>query len=251
MESARRLCSRALIEVARVLVQKGWQDGAAHHDVSNVVRIGGAKALTVTLRTLPVVGDVSCLVDGGKRSYPDDSNWIERDLGGEPELQLRGERLGVAIIDDVEIGEDAENALLLLDPDLLGGDLLRGSNRRSHSDVGKRLCDLESGARQDGVLAWLEDDSGGRPVCKSLGADGHVVGGSRLEILEFKESIVVRDYRAGISEGRTFENDGGAWNCVVVHIDYSANNNSWRRLGRVRQKHQLLLSLGRPCSERP
>src|SRR5258708_8098872 len=62
VERAGLLCARALIEVARILVQKRWQDGAADHDVGKAVGIASAIALRVTLRTLAVVGDVSCLV---------------------------------------------------------------------------------------------------------------------------------------------------------------------------------------------
>jgi hypothetical protein len=115
MESARLLGACALIEVARVLVQKRWQDGAADHDVGNAAGVGSAKALSVTLRTLAVVGDISCLVDAGDCGCPEDRNRIKQNFGGELELQLRRERSSVAIIDDVEIGDEAENALLLLD----------------------------------------------------------------------------------------------------------------------------------------
>ena len=41
------------------------------------------------------------------------------------------------IVDEVEIGNDAENALLLFGLDLLGGHLLGGGNRSSHSDCGE------------------------------------------------------------------------------------------------------------------
>jgi hypothetical protein len=91
VQSAKLICARALVEVARVLVQKRWQDGAADHDVGEGVGIGRAKALAVTLRTLAVVRVVCRLVDAGKRSYADDGNRIEKDLGGELELQLGGE----------------------------------------------------------------------------------------------------------------------------------------------------------------
>lgn len=64
------------------------------------------------------------------------------------------------IVDDVEIGNDAENALLLFGLDLLGGHLLGGGNRSSHSDCGECLCDMELATGQDCVLAWLEDDGG-------------------------------------------------------------------------------------------
>src|ERR1039458_3480077 len=45
-----------------------------------------------------------------------------------------------------EIGDEAENALLLLDPDLLDGDLLGG---RKHSYRGHPPCDLEIDVRQE------------------------------------------------------------------------------------------------------
>src|SRR4029077_6149087 len=106
-------------------------------------------------------GIVRCLVDGGKSSHPNDGNGIEEGLGGQLELQLCRERHDVAIIAHVEIGDEAENALLLLDLDLLGGDLLEGSNRRSHGYCGERLGDTELADRQDCVLAGLEHDGGG------------------------------------------------------------------------------------------
>src|SRR5258708_39409134 len=195
VESARSLRARALVEVARVLVQKRWQDGASENDVGKAAGIAGAIALSVTLRTLAVVRDVSCLVDGGNQTYPDESNGIEGDLGGELELQLRRERRGALIISDVEIGDDAENSLVLLCLDLLGGDLLGGSSRRIHSYCGKRLCDIELGARQDCVLAGLEDDGGGDPVCKSRSTDGDGVGCSPVDICVIKKSPVLSHHR--------------------------------------------------------
>ena len=126
MENTRLFRARALVEVARVLVQQRWQDGAADHDVDKAVGIESAVALTVTLHTLNVVGVVCRLFDAGNYAHPDEGNGIDGDFEGEFELQLRRERLGVGVIDDVEIGDDAENALLLLDLDLLGGNLLGG-----------------------------------------------------------------------------------------------------------------------------
>lgn len=62
-----------------------------------------------------------------------------------------------------------------------------------------------------------EDDARRGPVGKPLGADIDVVGGSRLDIVKFKESVVIRHHRAEIG-GRAFENDSGARNSVVIHI---------------------------------
>src|SRR5690349_17555494 len=106
---------------------------------------------------------------------------------------------------------------------------------------------MELAASQDCVLAWLEAYGGGSPGCKSLGADGNVVG-SRIDPIEFKESVVVRHDGAGIFGDRALKSDCSARNGVVVHIGYSADNNSGLGLGRVRQRSRLLLSLGRPWS---
>jgi hypothetical protein len=145
------LCARALVEMARVLVQKRWQDGAANLDVGKAVGIGSTITLARTLHTLAVVGDVSCLIDAGKHTYPEDSARIESDFARQLELQIRGERRGIVIIDDVEIGDDAENALLLLDPALLGSELLGETDRRSHGYCGTRLGDMKPTVRQDCV----------------------------------------------------------------------------------------------------
>jgi hypothetical protein len=89
------------------------------------------KALTVALCTLDVVGVAGRLVDAGRaESRSGEGNRIDGDPEGQLELQLRRERHGIVIIDDVEIGDDAENALLLLYLDLFDGDLLGGSSRR-------------------------------------------------------------------------------------------------------------------------
>src|SRR5438876_6898929 len=61
-----------------------------------------------------------------KQSYFNGGNWIADFLKGESEFQLRGERFGARIIDNIEVGDDAENPLLHLRLDLLGGDLLGG-----------------------------------------------------------------------------------------------------------------------------
>src|SRR5947199_10570189 len=150
-ESARLVCARALEEVTRVLVQKRWQDGAADHDVGKAVGSDSAIALAVTLQTLRVVGSVPGLVDAGKNTYPDDGNRIGAGLKCELELQLRCQRPSVVIIDDVEIAEDAKNPPLLLDRDLLDGDLLRV---RMYSYCGHQLCAGKLAYCTDTAHAW-------------------------------------------------------------------------------------------------
>src|SRR5207249_4226715 len=131
-----------LKEVARILVQKRWQNRSADHNVGNPVGSDRTSTLAVTLKTLTVVWNISCLIDSCKQSYPDDGNRIGCGPDGEVELQLRCEWGGVVIIDHVEIRDDAEDALFLLYLDLLGGNFFGGINHR-HS--GDRLCNLELG----------------------------------------------------------------------------------------------------------
>ena len=100
---------------------------------------------------------VSCLLGGGSYTYAEKSDRIEGDLGGELKLQLRCERRGILIIGYIEIGDQAEDALLLLDLDLLGCDLLGGI---TYCHRGHRHRDLELAALHDYVLAWLEHDLG-------------------------------------------------------------------------------------------
>jgi hypothetical protein len=56
VECARLLCARALVEVARTLMQDRWQDGAADHDVGQTVCVVGAQTLAEALRALNVMG---------------------------------------------------------------------------------------------------------------------------------------------------------------------------------------------------
>ena len=56
VEKARPRGPRALVEVARILVQKRQENSATDHDVGKAVGVSGAIALTEALPTLGVVG---------------------------------------------------------------------------------------------------------------------------------------------------------------------------------------------------
>lgn len=86
VQNARPRRARALVEVARILVEKRRQDGATDHNVSKTVRIGSSVALRETLPTLGIVQAVTGLFGGGIYTYPDESYGVEHDLGGELEL---------------------------------------------------------------------------------------------------------------------------------------------------------------------
>ena len=86
MENARLRRPPTLVEVARVLVQKRWQDSATYHDVGEAVGIGSAVTLTEPLPSLRVVGVVSGLLGARGYAYSNKGYRIEGDLGGESEL---------------------------------------------------------------------------------------------------------------------------------------------------------------------
>src|SRR4029077_11197821 len=111
----------------------------------------------------------------------------------------------------------------------LKGDLLNALG--THGNRGLHLFNPEFANVQDFVLARVEDEDGGCPVCKSRGADGDVIRDSRLYIADFKEPIIVCRCRAAIAGDRALENNGGTKHRVVVHIGYSAYNASSRCKG--------------------
>ena len=230
MENARLVCPCPLVEVAGILAQQRGQDGATDHDVGKAVGGGCAKALAVTLRTLDVAGSASRLVDAGQGAYPENGEGVGGGFQGEVELQLGGKRRGVGVIDDVEIGDDAKDALRLLYLDLLEGDFLR---RINHAYRGVQLRELELGAGKDQVLARIEDNVGRGPVGKVRGRDDDAIS-SRIELVELKESVVVRQELLGIFKARALQDDRGAGKNVAVHIGHGAGDMSGLRLRCIR-----------------
>src|SRR5271170_4954023 len=102
----------------------------------------------------------------------EESDGVSRGLESESEFELRCEWHGVAIIDRVEVGDETQDALLLLHLFLLPGDLL---SRENCVHRGYRLCNPEPDARQVHMLTWLKDDFRRTPFCESAGADRDTV----------------------------------------------------------------------------
>src|SRR5258707_6679209 len=109
-------------------MQDGGQDGAADHNVGQTVGIVGAETLTICLPTLPVVVVVARLIEASQEGGAEESDGVRRGLKSESELQLRCQWHGVAIIDRVEVGDETQDALLLLRLFLLSGDLFSREN---------------------------------------------------------------------------------------------------------------------------
>src|SRR5580692_8605561 len=105
MQSAGLLCSRSLIEVARILVQKRGEQSAPNHDRRELVGIDGAKSLTVTLRTLNVSGVPRRLPGSSKHGHTDRGKRVTDGSKGEIEFKLRIERGGIGIVYFKKIGD--------------------------------------------------------------------------------------------------------------------------------------------------
>src|SRR3984957_1706950 len=112
-----------LIEVARVLVQKRWQYGAADHDVGKTIGGGCAKALSICPPTLAVIQTISSLSSSGDQEGSGRGDWIGGDFQGQLEFHSRGQWRWVALIRNVKVRNDSEHALLLLTLELLSCDL--------------------------------------------------------------------------------------------------------------------------------
>src|SRR5271165_1764407 len=125
VENARFLCSRALVEVTRILVQKRWQDRPANHNVGKASGSGGSKSLAVSLSALLEVWAVCRLAHASNEAYTHGGDWISGDFHSKFELEFCSERLGIAIVINIKIGDEAQDALLFLQFDLFGGNLDR------------------------------------------------------------------------------------------------------------------------------
>jgi hypothetical protein len=136
------------------------------------------------------------------------------------------------VIDDVEVGDKSEDALLLLLFDLLGGEFLSGE-KRVH--CGYRGCNLEVDAGQVHILTLTEGDLGRAPVSESFGTDSDLVVNSGAEMLEFEETVIAgldaRLHVFGTGERGTFKSYGGSWNSVLIHIGDRTDDRSSLKFG--------------------
>src|SRR5271165_445704 len=157
VENARCLSSRALVEVTWILVQKRGQNCSANHNAGKAVCSGDSIPLTVPLGTLLEVWAVCRLAYAGYDAYAKGGYRISRDFHCKLEFKFGSERLGMAIVINIEVRDNAQDALLFLHGDLLGSNLYR---RVMHINAGLHFFKPEFAARQEFVLAWLKHDSG-------------------------------------------------------------------------------------------
>src|SRR5271165_1245676 len=112
VENARCLCSRALVKVTWILVQKRWQDRPANHNVGKAIGGSDSKPLAVPLRALLEVQAVCRLAYAGNEAYAHCGDWISGDFHSKLELEFWRERRGIAVIINIKIRDEAQDALL-------------------------------------------------------------------------------------------------------------------------------------------
>ena len=104
------------------MFQQRWQDRAPDERGCNAVSIGRTKALAITLRTLPISTQTAIrLLNSGNGPSQREVNGVDCRLPGKLELLFRVQRCRIGDIADVEVGNEAQHALLFLDFDLLLG----------------------------------------------------------------------------------------------------------------------------------
>ena len=155
MENARSPCSRALVEVTWVLVQKRWQDRSANHNVGQTVGSGYSISLAVSLRARLEIWAVCRLAYAGDEAYAQGGDWISRNFHGKLKLQFWCERLGISVVYNIEVRYDAQNALLFFPCYLLLSDLRPGI---THIDCGLHVLKPKPAFGQEFVLVWLKHD---------------------------------------------------------------------------------------------
>src|SRR6202008_3834413 len=121
VEQARFIRTCSLVEITRILMQDGGKDGTPNHDIGQTICIGCAETLAIAFRPLLIVVEFGCLIKASHHGGAEKGNGVNRGLESQVKLQLRWKRYRVAVIDDVEVGDEAQDALLLLHLDLLPG----------------------------------------------------------------------------------------------------------------------------------
>jgi hypothetical protein len=133
VKDARTDSAGAFVEVARILLEEDGQERVAEHVSGEEGAIVGGVAFAIALRALSPVVDIVGLLGSGGDSIHQKRHGVDQRSEGELILLFRSERHGFGDVADVEVGEDAEDALLLFHVDLGFGDV---GLRRGDADVG-------------------------------------------------------------------------------------------------------------------
>src|SRR5271167_5233122 len=112
MKSPRFLRAGTLVEIARILMQKRWQNSVGDQASGNAVGEASSQPLAISFRTLlPFTGIVTSLLDASPRSRASEEKWIGEAFVCHVELHPRSKWLGVRFIHDIHIRYETQNTL--------------------------------------------------------------------------------------------------------------------------------------------
>src|SRR5271157_30302 len=127
MKSPRLFCTAALVEIARILMQKRWQNSVADQASGNAVGEASTQPLAIPFCTLPpFLRVVTGLLDSRPRGRACEEKRIGEAFVGHVELHPRGKWLRVRFVHHIYVRYDTQNALLFFNFELLGCNFLRG-----------------------------------------------------------------------------------------------------------------------------
>src|SRR4030095_1776683 len=99
MKGPRLLRAGTLVEIARILMQKRWQNSVADQASGNAVGEASSQPLAISFRALlPFTGIVTSLLDASPRDRASEEKWIGDAFVCQVELHPRIEGLGVRFV---------------------------------------------------------------------------------------------------------------------------------------------------------
>ena len=129
VENSGAFAAGALVEIARILFQERRKDGATDKSAGDKIGVSGSIALGVPLDALSIAAEIVLrLLNAGYDAIQSETDGIKGCLPGQLEFLARGQRDGVVDVADIKIGNEAQDALLLLIPDLIFGDFRGGGD---------------------------------------------------------------------------------------------------------------------------
>ena len=214
MERARARRARALVVVARILMQQSRQHRAAQNQIGESVGVHRAKSLTVAFRALLIIRRIAGLVHAGQRGGAHNVYRVNQHAPRQLVLQLGRQRHGILVVHHVKIRNESKHALLLGHLNLFQRNLL------VRPRDGNRSClaqNRHAPLRHDVELARVQRDVVRGPRDKALRAHRNAVWKARFQPCKAKSTVAVGG-RCACGVARLQQRHRCAGNDVVIGI---------------------------------
>jgi hypothetical protein len=166
----------APVEIPRILMQKRRQQRGAEECRCDAGAISGAVALGITLEAFTVAGEVILsLLNARGDTSGEEGDGIDSDLQCELELLLAGEGRGIGDVADVEVGENADDALLHFGAYLLFSEVFLSDR----VDGGPDGFDTKNNWRENQIFSGMDQNVFYLPSCEARSGDPDEVPSGR------------------------------------------------------------------------